>query len=75
MSEVIFLESGWNPAQDHQVMCQAWCIGQTSKVLVTHLLLQGMIDSHIKEAIVQRNRLADEFNRALRDKAVDAQDC
>jgi hypothetical protein len=74
VSEVIFLESGWNPAQDRQAMCRAWRIGQTSKVLVTHLLLRGTIDSHIKEAIKQRNRLADEFDRSLRDKAADAPD-
>jgi hypothetical protein len=47
-------------------MCRAWRYGQQSRVKVTYLLLRGTIDAHIKEAIVKRNKLADEFDHAIR---------
>ena len=53
-STVIFVELDWVPANISQAEDRCHRIGQTSSVLVQHLVLEGSIDAHMAETVIAK---------------------
>ncbi len=74
VTEVIFVESSWNPATDRQAMCRAWQLGQQQPVQVAHLLVRTTIDQCVANTINARNSEALKFNSNIRSSRLNASD-
>lgn len=64
-SHVVFAELDWVPANLSQAEDRCHRIGQVESVLIQHLVLEGSLDAHIAETIVEKQRIID---RALNDE-------
>lgn len=58
-SHVVFAELDWVPGNLSQCEDRAHRIGQTSSVLVQHLVLEGSIDARMAEVIVEKQAILD----------------
>jgi SWI/SNF-related matrix-associated actin-dependent regulator 1 of chromatin subfamily A len=58
-SHVIFAESDWTPGALSQREDRAHRIGQKNSVLVTHLVLEGSLDSHMLKTVIAKQEVID----------------
>jgi SWI/SNF-related matrix-associated actin-dependent regulator 1 of chromatin subfamily A len=58
-STVIFAELNWVPAAMSQAEDRCHRIGQTDSVLVQHLVLEGSLDAHMAQVLVDKQDIAD----------------
>lgn len=59
-SIVVFAELDWVPANLSQAEDRCHRIGQIGSVLVQHLVLEGSLDAHIAETIVEKQQIIDQ---------------
>jgi SWI/SNF-related matrix-associated actin-dependent regulator 1 of chromatin subfamily A len=59
-STVVFVELDWVPANMTQAEDRCHRIGQSSHVVIQHLVLDGSIDQRLAETLVQKQTIADQ---------------